>query len=363
MKIRKKDIQSATQSKEQSQKKEEEPKLEALQIKCPYCDKTAYLIFSHGYLCDHCQKIHITVDNQKTRQMKQLYLEFKNSKYPKIFQILENMEQLDMNQPQLCLTIGSKYGQYNYHDKKEKYYRKALLGDKRDATIYNNLDVAEIMKKNYSKAIEYFYKADPLILSHSFSTPHVQRSFYANFAYALENMGRSKEAFDYLKKAKKEGYENVNKLVLDSDVGVSYSSHMVMEILKKYVNKLHNSNKNALLDSASQKNAIAYFGINNKMIPYMYIASPAFLGTNKIKKNTGIVFTNKAMYMYSNQMNIGYYFLIYNDLPFSKISFQKNILTLKCPRGGGYGTFKVDLGSEAENVFNILKEIRDLYKS
>lgn len=119
-----------------------------------------------------------------------------------------------------------------------------------------------------------------------------------------------------------------------------------------------------MVDSESQKAAIDTFHIIDKMSPYVYIAPPSFLGTNKVKKNTGVVFTDKAMYMYSSQMNIGYYYLIYSDLPVSKIRCQNDILIAKCPlRSGGYGTFKVNLGKETENVYHILRDIRSLYIS
>ena len=85
-------------------------------------------------------------------------------------------------------------------------------------TVYNNLGEWEVRKKNYSKAIEYFLKAEPLILVHSFSESHTKRSFYANYAYALEKVGKSKEAFEYLKKAKDNGYENMLKLHFDMNV-------------------------------------------------------------------------------------------------------------------------------------------------
>ena len=364
VKINKEDIQQTTQSTKKTQYTETKKELEPLQIKCPHCNKIAYLKFSHGYLCDDCQHIPLTINNQKTRQMKNLFIEAKDAGFTKMIENFKKMEQLDPNHPQLCLLIGSQYGRHNFHDRKMRYYQKALQGDQRDATIYNNLGVGEVRKKNYSKAIEYFLKAEPLILVHSFSESHTKRSFYANYAYALEKVGKSKEAFEYLKKAKDNGYENMLKLHFDMNVGISYLSSKVKEILKEYQNKLHGSNKNAWLDSESQKAAIDTFHIIDKMSPYVYIAPPSFLGTNKVKKNTGVVFTDKAMYMYSSQMNIGYYYLIYSDLPVSKIRCQNDILIVKCPlRSGGYGTFKVNLGKEMENVYHILRDIRSLYIS
>ena len=68
------------------------------------------------------------------------------------------------------------------------------------AMLYNNLGKQYVREKNYPKAIEYFRKAELQCDYVSCEYPEV---LYANLGIALHNVGRSKEAIDYLLRARR----------------------------------------------------------------------------------------------------------------------------------------------------------------
>ncbi len=381
LKVRKKDLEmkkkqtaeGKTTSKkhideENTQNQENKQNLEPLQVQCPYCQGTSYLKFSHGYLCGNCNQIHLTEETTTTLKLKALYekvLSLKDADEKTILKMAKEMEKLDPHQSQVLTWIGSKYGSYGHEEKKIKYYHKALQYDQRDAVLFNNLAIIEIINAHYQKALEYYEKAYQLFIDEQFTEPNIGAIIYANYSIVLEKLHRSEEAFQFLLKAKRLGYDSCDKLVNDYDVGGEYIRPKIKEILERNQQHLSWSNRN-IIDNLQDKETVYAFHMSDHTQFYMYI-SPSLLSLSaNLKRGSGIreglIIADNCIYFLSKKKNKGNYYASFVTLASSQVSFSKHNLTIEVPqKSGGKATFVVNVGSDVGVACKILKEIQKLY--
>lgn len=378
VKLSKEIIQSIKQSRKQtphiieSQSTEIKKELEPLQIKCPYCNETAYLQFSHGYVCVKCNRVHLTVENDVTLQLKDLckqaFLQ-QGSSHEKRLSLLKQMESLDPEQAQLIYWIGAEYGCLGFKDKQFQCYQKALKIDSRDALFYRGLGLFEYNSKNYEKVIEYYKKAQPLYMKGYYSSFLSFDIFAEYYCISLERTGESEAAHHVLLEMKRFGYEvsKCRQLINDYNIGKKFIGRNIRRIFEKYRRQISWGRRD-IIERPFNEEITKTFHISYKADFYIDFSSSSYFIKNMLKQENkskeGMVITDYGLYC-SAKVNRAakYYYLSYLDLSDSRISYTKNNIILEFSLNAGDSVaYEINIGVNAPVVYKILTEIQELYR-
>lgn len=316
---------------------------EPLQKRCPYCGKTAHLQFKHGYYCPSCDKVITTQNDEETLKLKELcYLTLHEQDLNKRLNYAMQMYQIDSKQAQVVLRVGQILGNLNRNDEQLQKYNEALSLDNRDGTIYNNLAVSHVLRNQYQKALQYSTQAVMLLEKGSVSDWSSTATFYANHSLSLEVCNRSKEAFEYLKKAYSHGYPNCDTIIQRFKCGSKHCQEVVSRVLRKYQSSL--TNKCHFDEKSLQKAKTKFQAFENSNI--LMHCDPAMFGSS----NFGIAFGDTAIhFFYKKNYYTGYYF--FNQCRFT-VKGKKVHMDINNQ------TYVIDAGNDALTICTILSAIQ-----
>ena len=310
------------------------PTLEPLQHFCPYCGKGAGLVFTHGYYCQSCGKVYLTVENDRTQQLRQLYLQFQELQDNNEKRVLlEKMHTLDPESAQLLTRMGMEYRQSNQGEMALQCYREAQKRDDRDAVLDHNLGIVQlILLDQPAEAINSFQSAlkkDKLGQSSSLT---LRPLILGNLAIALEKVGKSRQALVSLCHAYHEGYPNVAAIYEQYHAG----NVAMDELLDKYLVKLATDIDPCNVQSDPQYTHL--FPLSNGDSPIMYAMpcrSPFWRKkTEKSMRKSGIavgmLFSHRALHFYHDapQSN-GYFSISYIYFPKWTFTVENNQIILQ----------------------------------
>lgn len=318
--------------------------LEDLQRKCPYCGKTSYLQFSHGYYCPSCDKIHTTTNDATTKKLSDLSYKFLHSSSDanKRYEYSREMYELDQNNAQTIISYGQSIGNLGNEAKQRELYLRAHQIDPRDAGIYNNLAVSYIKLGDFNKAYQYSLKGlnqKP----YDSSSWTLSGTAWANHSIALEKTGRSKEAFNALLRAYRNGYANCDLLCQNWNVGKAYCTRVVKDVFNRYNFKLKIDTYTKNLNKATNK-----FGVHKNETFLLNIeGSYGLFGDNS---TAGIALTDMSLRFISKTKYYLHYYMFANTV----FTINGKKINIKVNNTD----YPVNIGSDAINVCALLSELQ-----